>query len=243
MRKLLVVILLTVSLSSYSQTQEDRNATARAEYEESDALLNTIYKNIQSMYSTDTLFVRNLKQSQRIWIQFRDAELEMKFPKRKPGHYGSALEACKADYMRQLTDQRIGTLKQWLGGSEEGDPCSGSVRILQPIDPQYRQKAYITKKGQVGLVANMHRDHRIFGYEEKDIHSKKLLLLSIFTNEVEHNPFDCKYGAYYQTSSMEGLELRYLSSEDEFLKMALISAGRTIATLYMLAECFEFTEY
>ena len=36
---------------------------------------------------------------------------------------------CEAIYLNELTKSRIETLKTWLEGIEEGDICSGSVKI------------------------------------------------------------------------------------------------------------------
>jgi uncharacterized protein YecT (DUF1311 family) len=49
-------------------------------YDKADKELNNVYKKILEKYKSDTLFIKNLKISQRIWITFRDAELNMKFP-------------------------------------------------------------------------------------------------------------------------------------------------------------------
>jgi hypothetical protein len=67
-------------------------------------------------------------------------------------------------------------------------------------------KAYVSASdSSISLASNMRQDHRIFGYEKPDTKSKRLLLLSVFTNDVENNPFGCELGAYYDTSGMEGL--------------------------------------
>ena len=39
-------------------------------------------------------------------------------------------------------------------------------------------KAYIEKDGTIWMSANMKKDHRIFGYKDKDIYSEKMILLS-----------------------------------------------------------------
>ena len=38
---------------------------------------------------------------------------------------------CEASYLDELTKSRIKTLKVWLDGIEEGDVCSGSVKIAR----------------------------------------------------------------------------------------------------------------
>nr|WP_241448757.1 lysozyme inhibitor LprI family protein [Aquimarina pacifica] len=216
------------------------NKEAYSEFRESDKQLNEIYKTILSEYKTDTIFVENLKKSQRIWIKFRDAEMEMKYPNYQEKIYGSMHPTCRAFYLKELTDKRIETLKIWISGTEEGDACNGSVKIIEEIDSEYMGKAYIHKDGSIWMTVNMKKDHRIFGYKNKDINSTKMILLSIFTNEVKNNPFKCKYGAFYDTNGMNDLKLKYVSTENDFLKIEVTKKGKTIDKVFMLKKWFEF---
>ena len=240
MKNLLTFIILTFSFSCFSQTQAEMNKEAYAEFNKSDKILNEIYQTILSEYKSDTIFVENLKKSQRLWIQFRDAEMEMKFPNYSDKTYGSIHPTCRAFYLKEITDKRIETLKEWVTGTEEGDVCNGSVKIIEEIDSQYMGKAFIEKDNSIWMTASMNKDHRIFGYKNKDIYSEKMILLSVFTNEVENNPFGCKYGAFYDTNGMKDIELKYVSIEDDFLKIEIIQNGKTIDEVYMLKKWFEF---
>jgi uncharacterized protein YecT (DUF1311 family) len=132
MKKLLVLIsFLSYYSISFAQTQSDLNEAEHKKYLSADKELNSIYQKILEEYKEDTSFIKNLKQSQKIWIQFRSAEMKMKYPNRESGHYGSALPMCWSIYLTELTNQRIRTLQEWLNGVEEGDLCSGSVKIKQ----------------------------------------------------------------------------------------------------------------
>ncbi len=82
----------------------------------------------------------------------------------------------------------------------------------------------------------MKKDHRIFGYEKNDIYSTKMILLSIFTNEVENNPFYCKYRTFYDTNGMTHLKLKYVATEGDFLNIEIIKEGKTIDEVYMLKK-------
>lgn len=138
-----------------------------------------------------------------------------------------------------MTDNRIETLKDWISGTDEYDVCDGSVKIVEDIDPEQMGKAVISSNGSIWLTANIKRDHRIFGYKKKDVHSEKMILLSVFTSEVENNPFNCRYGAYHDTAGMKDMELKYLATEDDFLKVAIVQNGRSIDEVYMLKKWFE----
>lgn len=119
------IFVLTLN-TSFGQNQKDTNLT---EYKKAEIEINSVYQDILKEYSSDKEFVKNLKTTQRLWIQFRDAEVKAKYPNRTPGYYGSVYAMCVSGYMTQLTNERIKTLRVWLTGIEEGDVCSGSVRI------------------------------------------------------------------------------------------------------------------
>jgi len=241
MKNLLIFVILTLSFNCFSQTQAEMNKELNAEFNKTDKQLNEIYQAILSKYKSDLVFVENLKKSQRLWIQFRDAELEMKFPaKNKQLEYGSLYPMCVSIYIKELTEERIKTLKEWVSGTDEGENCNGSVKIIEKIDSQNRGKAHIKKDGSIWLIANMKKEHRIFGYKNKDIYSTKMILLSIFTNEVENNPFNCKYGAFYDTNEITDLKLKYIATENDFLRIEIIKDGKTIDIIYMLKKWFEF---
>ncbi len=125
-----VIFFLSLSFT-FAQTQGGMNSDADKEYQAADKELNTAYQKILTEYKSDASFITNLKAAQRLWIQFRDAEVKARYPKRKDGEYGSAQPTCVSQYMTELTQQRIKTLNVWLTGIEEGDVCSGSVKMKQ----------------------------------------------------------------------------------------------------------------
>jgi len=121
-------LLIGLYVCSYAQTQSQMNQDAAKSFQKADKELNDIYKKILISYKEDTLFIKNLKISQRLWVQFKKAEMDMKYPNYSLGYYGSIQPMCELIYEEQLTKDRIKTLKVWLTGIEEGDVCSGSVK-------------------------------------------------------------------------------------------------------------------
>jgi len=113
--------------TAFCQTQSEMNIESGNSYGKADKELNDIYKKILFEYRSDTVFITNLKVSQRVWIAFRDAELNMKFPEREPGWYGSMHPMCVSGYLEKLTRARIKTLKEWLNSVEDGEGCGGSI--------------------------------------------------------------------------------------------------------------------
>ena len=74
-------------------------------------------------------FPDKLRNAQRAWLTFRDAELEAKFPfEDKQYHYGSVYPMCANLFLARRTQERIKHLREWLDGTEEGDTCAGSVQ-------------------------------------------------------------------------------------------------------------------
>ena len=128
--KLLTLIFIVLQLGTVCQTQMDLNNNASKEAQNADQQLTDVYNKILQEYRTDTLFIKNLKSAQNIWVNFREAEMNMKFPDYQ-NYYGSILPMCKSEYYTQLTNERVNTLKVWLNGIEEGDGCAGSVKAVQ----------------------------------------------------------------------------------------------------------------
>jgi hypothetical protein len=104
-------------------------------------------------------------------------------------------------------------------------------------------KAFVFLKGgdsTINLTANIRQDHRIFGYAKPDINSERLLLLSLFANDVQNNPFGCKLGAYYDTGGMDALTLKYISTTGNFVKAAATDKTNKSTTIYFEKKWIEF---
>lgn len=109
-------------------------------------------------------------------------------------------------------------------------------------DPGFIQKAYISADSTIWLIANMRKDHRFFGYEKANTNSTRLILFSIFTNDVAGNPYQLRYGAFYQTSGMEDRLLKYVAIEGKFIRVQLLDekTKHLISELYFEKKWFEF---
>ena len=128
MKLLIVTLLCLLSILSTSQTQLKMNKDAANEGQRADVQLNLVYQSILKEYKDDKVFIINLKIAQRLWIQFRDAELKARYPDREQGYYGSIQPMCWSSYLNELTEERTKRLKIWLVGINEGDGCTGSVK-------------------------------------------------------------------------------------------------------------------
>jgi hypothetical protein len=104
-----------------------------------------------------------------------------------------------------------------------------------------RLKATVSKTDSIiSLFANIRRDHRIFGYLKPDTASKKMILLSVFTSDVEGNPFKCLYGAYYQTGNMKNMDIKFLGNKGAFIKASVIKNDTTAGLIYILRKWINF---
>ncbi len=104
-------------------------------------------------------------------------------------------------------------------------------------------KAFVFLKdgdSTINLTANIRQDHRIFGYAKPDISSERLLLLSVFTNDVENNPFGCRLGAYYDTGGLGELTLKYISTIGNFIKATATDKTNNSTTIYFEKKWIDF---
>lgn len=130
MKQLIFIISLSFSLVSFSQTQMEMNQDAHLAYQKADKELNRVYQAILTEYKSEPLFIERLKVAQRLWINFRDAELDMRFPKTDKGyHYGSVYPMCVSLILKEMTEERTKKLMVWLEGIEEGEMCLGSIKM------------------------------------------------------------------------------------------------------------------
>jgi hypothetical protein len=80
---------------------------------------------------------------------------------------------------------------------------------------------------------------RIFGYEQPSLKSKRVFLISCFTNDVDKNPFDLKYGAFYSTVFMDSIRLKFISKGTEFSKIQVIRPKLKPEYIFILNEWLE----
>jgi hypothetical protein len=96
-------------------------------------------------------------------------------------------------------------------------------------------KAVINHKTKsFSLIANIRRDHQIFGYAAPDVHAKKLILFSVFTNDVKNNPYQCPLGSYYETSDLPtGDDIRFVATSGNFVKLNYLATSHQVTPFYI----------
>ena len=112
--------------SVHAQTQAEMNAQARKDFERVDAELNRIYQSLLAKLA-DTEAKNKLRESQRAWLAFRDAEAAFAADQVRGG---SAAPVLRWTSMTQMTEQRIKQLKADF--PDDGDaPNKGTHRTTR----------------------------------------------------------------------------------------------------------------
>jgi uncharacterized protein YecT (DUF1311 family) len=94
----------------HAQTQAGMNAQARADFERADSERNKTYEALLTKLS-DTESKQKLKESQRAWLAFRDAEAAFAADQLRGG---SMAPTIRYETMAELTQQQIKQLKARL---------------------------------------------------------------------------------------------------------------------------------
>jgi len=131
-RFILVPLLLCVSALAPSQSKQNpcwKTATAQSEMNRcadqdakaADAELNRVYQELLSKSKGDASATKKLRDAQRAWIAFRDAQLEALYPAEdKQREYGSIYPMCYAIVTTAMTKDRTIQLRRML---QDKDPC------------------------------------------------------------------------------------------------------------------------
>lgn len=127
---LLLLACSLFSIRSFGQSQAAMNQEADAAYRKADLELNRTYQQIFKEYRAQPAFLQSLKTAQKLWLQFRDAEMKARYPATNSlVEYGSFFPVCYSNGLEELTKARTKQLRLWLTGIPEGDMCNGSVKV------------------------------------------------------------------------------------------------------------------
>jgi hypothetical protein len=124
--------------------------------------------------------------------------------------------------------------------SKEKEAAAGEI---SDINEEFIQRAIITRSDSaINVYQNIRADYRIFGYSAPDTNSRKMILISVFTNDVEGNPYQCPYGAYYYSGGIPDTELKYTGQTAAFIRASLVKEGADPVTIYIQKEWTEFED-
>ena len=102
--KFIVFILLFSAAVSGAETQSELHHQASADAARADKELNDVYKLLMSKMTQDEK--ENLRKAQRIWIQFRDAQIKFEYEFYMPGSIAPMIGCnCFARMTRTRTNE------------------------------------------------------------------------------------------------------------------------------------------
>jgi uncharacterized protein YecT (DUF1311 family) len=115
MKKLFFLLVFTISVATvFAQSQTELNMESSNSYKKVDDQLGVVYQLILKKYAKNVKFINALRASERLWIQFRDAEVKMMYPSDNPRMtYGSMYSMMYYGYLEKLTRTRLKQLQIW----------------------------------------------------------------------------------------------------------------------------------
>lgn len=125
MKKILLPLTLLFSTLLFANTiqckedgnQMQMNQCAYEDFKKADKALNKVYKALRNKKKNDKAYLANLKTSQRLWIKFRDAELDLIFTCEtgdKRQCFGSMYPLLYNSEKAAITQQRVKGLENYL---------------------------------------------------------------------------------------------------------------------------------
>ncbi|SDF91330.1 hypothetical protein SAMN05421827_10293 [Pedobacter terrae] len=162
---------------------------------------------------------------------------------------------CRNTPSTEMANKETDTIKTETDGVAVVKPDSTPVKktvkkdtIRNDKDTQmseaFFQKAMISlRDSSLTVYENIRADYRIFGYQKPDTNSRKMILFSVFTSDVENNPYKCPFGAYYYSGAMHDTKIKYVKQAGAFVEAHLIKETEIKPTsIYILKDWVEFDE-
>jgi len=136
--------------------------------------------------------------------------------------------AVAIDSNLQETNHQLETLKK-------------SVDTVPEINEELMQRAIISKTdSSFHVYSNIRADYRIIGYQFPVLTSKKLVLFSVFTTDVQDNPHRCTYGSYYGSPNQDELLIKYTGDAGSFVQAKISRDLEEASTVYFEKRWVEF---
>jgi uncharacterized protein YecT (DUF1311 family) len=131
-----------------ARTQTDMNVCAGRAFQKEDSLLNQVYPRVIAQLEADTARVRLLREAQRLWIRFRDAECGFV---RAEVQGGSMEPMVDRFCLASVTHQRVEQLRQAL--PEAGEEADARYAVTEAAN---RLFAAMEERDTAALRTLMH---------------------------------------------------------------------------------------
>lgn len=127
--------------------------------------------------------------------------------------------------------------------SSEQDTLKKQRYVPPEISEEAIQKAVIYRRdSSFHVFNNIRADYRIIGYALPDTNSRKMVLFSVFTSDVEGNLFQCPYGSYYDSAQGDKLVIKYTGERGSFIVANISGENKQPATVYIQKKWVEFDD-
>jgi hypothetical protein len=95
----------------------------------------------------------------------------------------------------------------------------------------------------LSISGSIQADYRVIGFANPDTCSKRLIVFSVFTRDVDGNPYGCQYGSYYSTQSIDSVLIKYTAKVKGFIQASVIVNGLKKTSVYFESRWIRFTKY
>jgi len=107
-------------------TGEEMNVCAANDLAKAEKELNAVYQALLKKEAKNTVFIQKLRNAQRAWVAFRDADLDATYACADESPFvcwGSMLPLCEASYKEKVTRERTERLRRLLNEGRPADDC------------------------------------------------------------------------------------------------------------------------
>jgi ribosomal protein S24E len=165
----------------------------------------------------------------------------------------AAFVGCKNTSNQEVKEKITDTVKTQTDGVTvvKQDSISAKKTVAKDTIRNYKdtqmneeffQKAIIDlNDSSFTVYQNIRADYRIFGYQKPDTSAKKMILFSVFTSDVEDNPYKCPLGSYYYSGALQDTKIKYIKNNGKFVETHLIKETNILPTpIFFLRNWVEF---
>ncbi|WP_179318369.1 hypothetical protein [Winogradskyella helgolandensis] len=115
MRVIILLVICSQSLLSFSQGQVEMNAIAQEHWYQSQKIKDSLILELKIINKTDSTFVASFEASEKLWDTFVAEQFKLKFPAYESWEtrrevYGSQFDMLHFNFLKLYCDLRISTL-------------------------------------------------------------------------------------------------------------------------------------
>ncbi|SDG90783.1 hypothetical protein [Winogradskyella thalassocola] len=115
MRVIILLLIFSQSLLSFSQGQVEMNDIAHENWYQSQKIKDSLILELKIINKTESIFMASFEASEKLWETFVEEQFKLKFPAYESWEtrreiYGSQFDMLYFNFMKMYCDLRISTL-------------------------------------------------------------------------------------------------------------------------------------